>query len=177
MESVVLACAIGIFVALMGGSTFLAVRETMGYRRAAQRRLQAWAAGRGLTGSRGRVSGTVDGCPVEIRMLVGARNQSFEGSTSIKLAVVDAMPGGLRITPEPESLLAASTTDIQVGDRLIDDRCEIHARDPDLARVVLVNTAVRDALRPLLEGRARLWLSRYHLEARFEGRYRSDLDI
>ncbi|MDP7114762.1 MAG: hypothetical protein QGH45_22505 [Myxococcota bacterium] len=82
-----MAGAIGMFVALMGGSAFLAIRESMGDRRAAQRRLQAWATGRGLSGAGGLVSGTVDGCPVEIRML-------------------------------------------------IDDRCEIHARDPDLARVV-----------------------------------------
>jgi hypothetical protein len=176
VESLVFAGAIGMFLALLGGSAVLAIRESMGDRRVAQRRLQDWATGRGLTGTRGRVSGTVDGCPVEIRMLIGARNQGFEGSTSIKVAVTDTIPGGLRITPEPEAVLLAPTRDILVGDRLIDDRCEIHARDPDLARVVLGNTAVRAALRPLLESRARLWLSRFQLEARFEGRYRSDLD-
>jgi len=176
-QALVFGAMMGMFGSLVLTAVALTVREKLGERRQARQKLASWAEGRGLDGAGGRVTGSVDGCPVEIRMLLGSRYEDYGGSTSIRVAVTDTIPGGLRITPEPQTLLGALDQDIQVGDRLIDDRCEIQARDPDLARAVMGDPAVRAAIKPLLSRRARLWLSRYQLEGRFDGRFRSDMDL
>ncbi len=177
MEVAFLAGAIGLFGAIVGTATVLSFKEFLWTRRKAFALWQRWATSRGLTYKRGRISGEIEGRPVTVRMNITPDSNTFQRLTTIGTRLARALPSGLRISPDPNAVFKLPTGDIQVGDRTIDSRCEIHARDPGLARAVLGDAEVRAALRPLLESGATIWLSGEELRSAHPGRITDPLDL
>lgn len=99
-----------------------------------------------------RLSGALDGVPVEVRTEQRGSGKSKRTATVIEVTLPDRTPADLRLSVEgfgDRLMKALGGQDVQVGDREVDALLRVRGDDPEAIQTFLHRPAVLDALRAL----------------------------